>query len=178
MKLKLDLHTHCGEATFLSNPTVEIVAKIVDAVKAKGLDGIGVTEHYDKAYGYKVKEIVEQHFNNEVLIIPGHEIDIGFQQVVELDLPCGATFRILVHPYFSSFYSESHLAKIDNLQAIEIDNSMHTWEMNKPRIRAFAEEHNLMLLSNSDAHHLSDIGIFYNEVDLDELCALANSARR
>lgn len=177
MKLKLDLHTHCGEATFSSEPTVEIVEKIVDAIKAKGLDGIAVTEHYNRAYGYKVKEIVEHYFNNEVLIIPGTEIGVGAQEVVELYLPCGATFRFLVHPFFSAFYSESHLEKIDNLHGIEIDNSMHNWEMDKQRIRTFAEKHDLLLLSNSDAHHLSEVGIYYNEVDLDELSRRANSGR-
>ena len=43
MKLKLDLHTHCWEATGLVAPTIEIVGQIVAAIKAKGLDGIGIT---------------------------------------------------------------------------------------------------------------------------------------
>ena len=40
MRLKLDLHTHCLEATAFAPPTVEIVDKIVTRVKECGLDGI------------------------------------------------------------------------------------------------------------------------------------------
>jgi len=53
--LKLDLHTHCGEATSCLDPTLDIVKKIVAVVKDRGLDGIAVTEHYAKAFGYGVK---------------------------------------------------------------------------------------------------------------------------
>jgi hypothetical protein len=58
--LKLDLHTHCSEATCVYTPTVDVVKKIVSAARAKGLDGIGITEHYNKAYGFKVREIVDR----------------------------------------------------------------------------------------------------------------------
>jgi len=40
-------------------------------IKASGLDGIAITEHWDKEYGFKVKEIVTRSFISEVLIIPG-----------------------------------------------------------------------------------------------------------
>jgi hypothetical protein len=43
--LKIDLHTHCREATACPTPTFEIVKRILAAVKRKGLDGIAVTEH-------------------------------------------------------------------------------------------------------------------------------------
>jgi len=39
------------------------VKEIVAAVKAKGLDGIAITEHYTDSYGYRVKEIVDGHLN-------------------------------------------------------------------------------------------------------------------
>ncbi len=57
-KLKIDLHTHCYEATGYQPPNIDIVKRIINAVKAKNLDGIGVTEHVDRFYGYQVKEIV------------------------------------------------------------------------------------------------------------------------
>jgi histidinol phosphatase-like PHP family hydrolase len=148
---------------------VDIVARIVAAVKSRGLDGIAITEHNNKNYAYKVKEIVEQYFDNEILIIPGQEVDIGVTQIVELYLPGNVTFRFLAHPY----YAEDFL-RIDGLHGIEIENSLHNWEMNKQKIRAIAERYNLLLLANSDAHHLSEIGEYYNEISLEELCARAN----
>lgn len=173
MKLKLDLHTHCREATVFYIPTPDLVEKIVAAIKARGLDGIAITEHHNKTYAYQVKEIVETHFHNEVLIIPGQEVDAGMtRQIVELYLPGDVTFKFLAHPYYPDDY-----LKVDGLHGIEIENGMHNWEMNKQRIRAIAEEHNLLLLANSDAHHLGDIGEFYNEIDLEELYARANGRK-
>ena len=58
--MKLDLHTHCREATACPTPTIAIVKKIVAAAKSKGLDGIAVTEHYTDYYGHEVREIVDR----------------------------------------------------------------------------------------------------------------------
>lgn len=137
-------------------------------IKAKGLDGIAITEHYDKDYGFKVKDIVEEFFNNEVLIIPGWEIDIRQRQEVELFLPNGSTFRYLAHPGFPM-----NSYTVENVQGIEIENALHNWHIDKQRVRELAEEHNLLLLSNSDAHSIEWIGRFYNEIDLEDLIARA-----
>ena len=60
-KLKIDLHTHCYEATGYQPPTLDIVRRIVDAVKARNLDGIAITEHVDRFYGQQVKDIVGKY---------------------------------------------------------------------------------------------------------------------
>jgi predicted metal-dependent phosphoesterase TrpH len=168
-KLKLDLHTHCLEATGFLSPTVDIVGEIVARIRERGLDGIAVTEHNSSKYGYAVKEIVEQHFNNEVLIIPGQEIDFGRREVVELYLPNNSTFRFLAHPGRYPGLAED----VSDVQGIEIDNALHNWHINKVRVRELAEKHGLLLLRNSDAHNLEDIGTFYNEIELEELYAKA-----
>jgi histidinol phosphatase-like PHP family hydrolase len=147
------------------------VGQILAAVQARGLDGIGITEHYNKEYGFKVKEMVAQYFNNEVLIIPGHEIDAGDEQVVELFLPNHAIFRFLAHPGYLGRLKDVP----DNIQGIEIDNAGHNWHINKQQVRQVAEDKGLLLLHNSDAHYLEKIGQFHNELDLDELMELAKS---
>jgi len=103
-----------------------------------------------------------------VLIIPGWEIDIRQRQEVELFLPNGATFRFLAHPGFpmNSYF-------IENVQGIEIENALHNWHIDKERVRELAEEHDLLLLKNSDAHSIEWIGRFYNEIDLEDLIARA-----
>ena len=168
LKLKLDLHTHCMEATRFAPPSVDIVSQIVAKIKARGLDGIAITEHNHKDYGFRVKDIVERYFNNEVLIIPGQEVDIGLRQEVELYLPNNSTFRFLAHPGFP-YASEPFI--IDNVQGIEIENGLHP--IDKRRVRELAEGNHLLLLSNSDAHDLDKIGVYYNEIDLEELYARA-----
>ena len=173
MKLKLDLHTHCGEATSLYTPTLDIVKRIVAAVKAKGLDGIGVTEHYNRAYGYKVKEMVERDLKSELVIVPGQEIDKGPLHVVVLYLPNDITFRFIAHPGYPPVSDLSSLID-SSIHGIEINNPLHDDEMNADAIREVAEKHNLLLLRDSDAHFLSDIGKYYNEIDLKDLCARAS----
>ena len=168
-KLRLDLHTHCLEATGFLSPTVDIVAEIVARIKERRLDGIAITEHSNKKYAYLVKEIVERSFNNEVLIIPGQEIDFGRREVVELYLPNGSVFRFLAHPGRYPGVTE----EVSDVQGIEIDNALHSWHINKVRVKELAERHGLLLLHNSDAHNLEDIGAFHNEIDLEELEARA-----
>jgi histidinol phosphatase-like PHP family hydrolase len=171
--LKLDLHTHCSEATCVYTPNRDVVKKIVAAVKAKGLDGIGVTEHYNKNYGFQVREIVERHFNNEILIIPGQEIDKGKLHVVMLYLPGDLTFRFVGHPGYPKV--EDFSTQIDDsIHGIEFRNPTHDDEMDQTAIRKAARKHNLLLLQNSDAHFLSDIGKYYNEITIEELCARAS----
>jgi len=170
--LKLDLHTHCGEATALYNPTLDIVKEIVAAVKSRGLDGIGITEHYNKAYGYKVQEMVIHHFDDAILIVPGREIDKGLLHVVELFLPGDVTFRFIAHPGYPNVRDIE--AQIDDdIHGIELRNPLHDDEMDEERIRELAEKYGLLLLTNSDAHFLDDIGKYYNEIDIEELCARA-----
>jgi histidinol phosphatase-like PHP family hydrolase len=175
-RLKLDLHTHCGEATSLYTPTVDIVKQIVAAARAKGLDGIAVTEHNNRAYGYKVKQIVEQQLHEDILIIPGQEIDRGPLHIVVLYLPGDTTFRFVGHPGYPPV--KDLAAEIDDsIQGLEIRNPTHDDEIDEALVTRIARERGLLLLRNSDAHFLSDIGKYYTEIELDELCARARQTR-
>jgi len=170
--LKLDLHTHCGEATSLYTPTVGVVSDIVTAVKAHGLDGIAITEHYNRIYGHKVKEIVEQQFDNQIVVVPGQEVDKGRLHVVLLYLPGDLIFRFVAHPGYPPV--EDLAAELDDtIHGIEISNPTHDDEIDQELVQRIAADRSLILLRNSDAHFLSDIGRYYNEIGLDELCARA-----
>jgi len=179
--LKLDLHTHCRAATACSTATLPVVRKIVAAVKAKGLDGIAVTEHYTDYFGYEVKEMVDTKLNGDIVVIPGKEIDrmitgsdMGVIHVVELYLPDDVTFRFIAHPGYP--YIGNLEAHIDSsIHGLEIRNPSHLDEMDEQEIRRLAGKHNLILLSNSDAHSLSDIGTFYNEIDIADLITRARA---
>ena len=155
------------------------MGRIVSAVKARGLDGIAVTEHYTHVYAYEVRDIVRDHFNNEILIIPGKEtdrvflgIEKGMFHLVELHLPGDAIFRFIAHP------GHPHIrdlgAHIDgSIHGLELRNPGHDDDMDDEMIRRLAREHDLMLLTNSDAHSLGDIGHYYNDIDIEELCSRA-----
>jgi len=161
--MKLDLHTHCCEATNMAPPDARIVREIIAMARARGLDGLAITEHGDSAYAYRVLEIAERLFDREVLIIPGQEVRRGLWHVVELYLPGGATFRFIAHPVAGSLHS----VEVSDIHGIEVENG--NWALDRKRIEEFAREHDLLLLSNSDAHSLNLIGEHYTEVALEEL---------
>jgi len=168
--MKLDLHTHCFEATHIPQPqlvTPSVVSEIITSMKSKGLDGIAITEHYNKEFGFVMQEIVSKHFDNQIVIIPGHEIYYHGYHLVELFLPDNTIFRFLPHPIYSEVLERNY--DFSEIHGIEIDNHSYGQDIDKPRIRAIAEKYNLLLLSNSDAHDLNNIGHYYNEIDLDDL---------
>ena len=166
--MKLDLHTHSLEA-LRTKPTVDAVQQIIEAVKAKGLDGLGITEHWNKDYGFRAKNILEEHFPGEIVLIPGQEIvtrDHG--SVVELYLEGGETFRFIAHPYL-----KFSIKNYEGIHGIEIDNEMHNYHIDKELVEEVAVRENLLLMRNSDAHYLDDLGLFCNEESLNELAARA-----
>jgi predicted metal-dependent phosphoesterase TrpH len=181
--LKLDLHTHCRSATASSKATLPVVRKIVAAVRAAGLDGIAVTEHYTDYFGHEVKGIVDSQLNGEIVVIPGKEIDMmvtggdmGVIHVVELYLPDDLTFRFIAHPGYPYVGDlESHID--GSIHGLELQNPAHLHDVDQREVRRLARKHDLMLLSNSDAHSLGDIGTFYNEIDIGELSARARAAK-
>lgn len=163
MKLKLDLHTHLWEATNYVSPRADIVARILSKVKERGLDGIGITEHNDIHYARSFIELVKKHFPDETLtLIPGQELNSRWLHIVELRLPGDYLFRFLAHP-------EYRWEEVDNIQGIEIENGMHVGQIDQTKVKAIAEERGLLLLHDSDAHYVNDIGCFYNEIELEEL---------
>lgn len=167
MKLKLDLHTHCWEATNFAYPSVEIAAKILDRVKDRGLDGIAITEHVDLRYAQQMKKIIDENFPDcGLIIIPGREVNQTWHHVVELFLDENTVFRFLAHPDF-------RWPMPDNIQGIEIENGMHVGQINKALVQEMADKQDLLILRDSDAHYLKDIGYFFNEISLEELHARA-----
>jgi PHP family Zn ribbon phosphoesterase len=175
VKLKLDLHVHIFEQFLPVAPrliTVSSVSRLIDKIKSAGLDGVAITEHDNKEFGYRVKEIVDTQFGGEVVIIPGREVEEWSIHYVELDLAADGktTFRFLAHPGYPS-NPDYH---INGFNGIEIENGLHNWHIDKAMVRSIAEKHNLILLSNSDAHYLRDVGKCYTEIALEDLDAKIN----
>lgn len=178
--MKIDLHTHCREATACPTPTLEIVERIVAAVKRKGLDGIAVTEHYTNYYGHEVKEIVDTQLGGKIVVVPGKELarvllgrEPAVIHVVELYLPDDLVFRFIAHPGHP--YAKDLSQHIDEgIHGIELKNPLHDGDgLTEKQIKELAKKHDLILLSNSDAHRLEDIGTYHNEIEIEELCARA-----
>jgi len=168
------------EATgLISHPSLDIVKKIIDRIKARGLDGIAITEHDDEKYGFRVKKIVEKHLGSQVLIIPGREItvkEMGWAEMVELFLPDGSIFRFLPHPSYPYPEDDGFDYDVNLLHGIEIGNALHDRQIDKKKVKEISKKYNLALLKNSDAHTMDEIGSLHNEISLEELSSLSNGS--
>ena len=174
LKLKIDLHTHCFESTGETIPSMNTIRMIVEQIRKRGLDGIAVTDHSKKEYGYMVKELVDRHFPGEAMIIPGQEISLHREHVVELFLPNNSVFRFCAHPFFGVHFDEFIKKEIGNIHGIEIKNA--AWQLQEDKVLEAAQKYDLVILENSDAHSIRDIGFHYNEIDLEDLYKRCNGS--
>ncbi|GIT43563.1 MAG: hypothetical protein Ct9H300mP11_14990 [Chloroflexota bacterium] len=137
MKLKLDLHTHPWEAFNFVPPTVDIAEKIVNQIKSRGIDGIGITDHHNKEWGRETP-------GNSGKALSGtgrHPARVGDRDSPKgqpirrvpggRTLPTGRRrgFPYLCHP---GYYSPEILIE-PNIHAIEIDNYIHNWHIRKTK---------------------------------------------
>ena len=176
MTVKLDLHTHVWEAFNFQRPSLEIAEKVVAQIKAQGIDGIAITDHHNKDWSFEFRDLVEQHFPGEVIIIPGWEIEVrppqspfDEYQIAELFLPNGSVFRTYCHP---GYYSPNILIE-DGVHGIEIDNYIHNWHIRKPQVKDIADANGLLTFEVSDAHNLENIGLRFTELEMEDLYRLA-----
>jgi len=172
LTVKLDLHTHIWEAFNFKPPSLEIAEKVVAQIKARGIDGIAITDHHNKDWSFEFRDLVEQHFPGEVIIIPGWEIEVrppespfDEYQIAELFLPDGGVFRTYCHP---GYYSPNILIE-GGVHGIEIDNYIHNWHIRKPLVQDVADAHGLLILEVSDAHNLENIGLRFTELEMEDL---------
>lgn len=168
-ELRLDLHAHPFEALGFPSPDPKSVEAIIQAARTKGLDGLAITEHYSPRYGLQAREIAQHYFPGALLIIPGQETRVGHQEVVELYLEEGLIFKFLAHPQsLHGFQLERY-----GIQGIEIENFLHNDYIDREGVLRIAEENGLLLLKNSDAHLLEEVGNLYNCLTLETLRQLA-----
>ena len=67
--VKLDLHTHIWEAFNFQDPSPSIAERVVTEIKKKGIDGIAITDHHNYEWSFKFKELVEELYPSEVIIL-------------------------------------------------------------------------------------------------------------
>lgn len=177
--IKLDLHTHPIEALKakmgiegVRNINKDVAGAIVQAVKAAGLDGIAITEHNNFNHSWVTCLEISENFRKENLIIlPGEEVDCGNQQFLHLYIPDYARriipffkgkswFNILAHP---GFYNPIDMAQFNNLEydAVEEESLHGTF----PAAGQISGARNLPLTRSSDAHKLEDLGFRYTELE-------------
>lgn len=169
--LRLDLHVH----TIHSPDGFCSVRAAVEAARAKGLNGIAITDHNTVGGHPEAKKFSKRGF----LVIPGvevssadcHIVALGVTKLIPRDLPAKETVKrireqggvaIAAHPFtLGRKPGLVHKAKFD---AIEVLNS-RALLLSNPLARRFAERHKIPMVAGSDAHFPEEVGLAYTSVD-------------
>jgi hypothetical protein len=154
LALKVDFHTHPFEA-MRTVPSRESVKRIAETCLHKGLQGVAVTEHLDANYGWQAS-LLAQAWYPYIIVIPGVEVEIAGQHVLELYFPQGV-FRIWAHPDRPTAFPVP-------IHGIEVENHVHP--LNRELAERMAVEKMYISFRVSDAHSLDRIGEKYTVIDL------------
>lgn len=182
MAINIDLHTH----TFFSGDGVSSPEDLINAARAKGLQGIAVTDHNTcDAVTYMLdKKLMHEDGTavNDFLVVPGVEITTadGHLLCVGTTLPnpkqlkgrparevcniiheCGG-LAIPPHPY-DLFRAGIRFATLETLpvDAIEVFNAATTLRRYNRYAFKYAQLRGLPMTAASDAHHAAAVGTAY-----------------
>ncbi len=182
MPFNIDLHTH----TFFSGDGVSSPEDLITAAKAKGLNGVAVTDHNTcEAVTYMLEKGLMREDGTPVenfLVLPGVEVTtaeghllcIGStlpdpprlkgkpaQYICELIHERGG-LAIPPHPY-DLFRAGIRFSVLETLpiDAIEVFNAATTLRRYNKYAFKYAQERGLPMTAASDAHHAAAVGTAY-----------------
>ena len=178
--LKLDLHTHPIEALKekmgikgILDVNKEIASAIIKAVKSAGLNGIAITEHNNFNHGWVASlEIAEQFQKENLIILPGTEVDYQGQQFLSIYVPSRYRrrvpfflgkewFLILAHPGFYNPLDFEKLMEV-NFDAVEGSSALGDFSS----AETISQKKNIAIIRSSGALKLEDIGLNYSELEI------------
>lgn len=178
--LKFDLHTHPIEPLKkkmgiqgILDINKEVTSTIVKAIKSAGLNGIAVAEHNNFNHGWVVSlEIAEQFSKENLIILPGTEIDYQGQQFLNIYIPGRFRRRIpffkgkewfvvLAHPGYYNALDIKNIMECD-IDAVE-GSSIHG---EFPLAGLISLEKHIPIIKSSDANKLEDFGAHYTELEI------------
>jgi hypothetical protein len=176
--LKIDLHTHPVAALKqqmgirgIGDITKEVAFEIVKAVKAAGLNGIGITEKNNFNHSWVACLQIREYFRTEnLIIIPGSESTLNGHQFLQLYIP--PTYRkrmpffknkewyyILANPGTTKPFDNNILNEV-SFDAVE-EKSLRGYFPDSVEI---SKQHHAALIQASDTYSLKDLGSFYMEL--------------
>jgi hypothetical protein len=177
--LKLDLHTHPILALKeqmglkgIRDINREVALAIVKAIKKAGLNGIAITEREHFNYSWVAALEIMDHFQGEDLVIlPGSEIEFGGQHYLQIYVPdyCRRRvqffkdkewFLILAHPgHYQPLAADLPMrTDIDAVEGTSLRGEFAS-------AGVISTEKGIPVIKSSDAQSLEDIGRYYTEVE-------------
>lgn len=178
--LKIDMHTHPIEALKekmglkgILSLNKEVAYAVVKAIKSAGLNGIAITEHDNFNHSWVVSlEIAERFGNENLIILPGVEIDYRGQQFLQIYIPYRYRkrlpffrgkewFLILAHP---GYYNPLEIQDVMSMHFDAVEGTSIHGDFSWASRIALAK--NIPVTISSDAHSLEDIGLKYTDLEL------------
>ncbi len=163
--LRIDLHVHTSH----SPDGLCSVEDAVKAAKAKGLNGIAITDHNTIRGNVEAKKFSKHDFiiipGLEISSTDGHILGLGVSELVPRGLSAKETVKrikeqggitIVAHPF--ALGRKPNLVYKAKFDAIEAFNSRALFFSN-PLARRFAERNRFPMTAGSDAHHCDEIGL-------------------
>jgi hypothetical protein len=177
LMLRFDLHVH----TNFSRDGQSTVEEILMAAKAKGLDGVAITDHNTTAGARYALEICDRVAPG-LLVIPGEEISTRSGHLIVLgiinDIARGMTVSdtikaghdmggtvIVPHPYNRPRHG---MSIPDGADAVEAYNSRFIFGVHNRLAKSRSKRLGLPTVAGSDAHTANFVGTAITIVDTDE----------
>lgn len=176
---KIDLHTHPIEALKsqfgikgIGDIKSGVAEAIVKAVKKAGLNGIAITERNNFNHSWVAAMEILDHFKNENLVIlPGEELDYAGQKLLHIYIPDYFRRRM---PFFQGkewimilaqpgFINPLELDRIAGIQLDAVEGA--SLRGNFDEAERVALEKRIPVIKASDAADLVDLGKFYSELE-------------
>ncbi len=176
----MDLHTHPIEALkgkmgikSILDINREVVAAIVEVLKSAGLNGIAITERNNFNHGWIASlQIAEQFKKENLIILPGTEIDYQGEQFLRLYVPDRLRrkiaffqnrewFSILAHPGYRNPLDFQTFMEVD-FNAVEGSSILGDFTS----AAVISQRKDIPIIRASDAHRLEDIGSGYIELEI------------
>jgi predicted metal-dependent phosphoesterase TrpH len=165
--LRFDLHVHSN----YSKDGMSSVEQILKAARARGLDGVAITDHDTTAGGLYALEVVDKVAPG-LLIIPGEEVTtrsghlivLGITQDIPRDMSVEDTIKearrqggivVVPHPYNRPRHGMPIPKEAD---AAEVYNSRYILGMHNRMATRHARKRRLPEVAGSDAHQASLVG--------------------
>jgi len=172
----VDLHIHSCYSKDCSSPVASILTQACNA----GLNGIAICDH-DAIGGSLEAERIVEDMGLDIVVVPGIEVTtsrghllvLGVREVFPKNSDPKEIIRmardrdgflVAPHPYKGHPKSLGDVSDLD-VDAIETLNSRYIFGWFNNKAVKMAEDLNLPMLGNSDAHCVEMVGQAYTEVD-------------
>lgn len=190
MLFELHCHSKYSKGTKIPAEGIPSPSEIIRTAKKTGLDGVALTDH-DNVRGWK--EAKKEAEKQGILFIPGEEIEsrkghilgLGITEHIRPGQSVGETLdkireqggvSVAAHPFEPRGKGIKH--EMGKADAVEVFNAMSVDRLSNIATERLAKKMGKPMVSGSDAHNLSTLGLTKNKIDAQELEGILKAVKQ